>query len=146
MDKKAEVFKAFVEEHDPKAFEMEQIPNDPHGTVIFRSHVVVDGQQLPVAILIDDTIYTMVRLQISPQCRSKENELAVLSFVNEENSKYKPFKLYFDQQGSLVLDNCLLTADSSNAYAHLGEQIYTMLSAFQSYLDDNYRTVMKKIW
>ncbi len=146
MEKKAEVFQNYVNEHDAEAFEMAEVPDDEQHTVIFRSHLRVDGQQLPVVVILDQSVFSMVRVQISPNCRTDENELAVLRAANVKNLGYKPFKLYFDPDGSLLLDSCLLTRDEGDGYAHLGDQIYTLLGSISDFLNGNYRDIMKEIW
>ena len=47
MNIKAKVFSDYLKEKEIKAFQVEELPEDDQGTVIFRSHIVVEGQQLP---------------------------------------------------------------------------------------------------
>ena len=68
----------------------------------------------------------------------------MLELANEQNFKYKPFKLYFDKEGSLILDICLLTPDED--YQELGNMLYAMFDVMIGYLNENYRTLMKAIW
>ena len=96
MATKARAFQDFLDAKDIKAFVSETIENDPEQTTVFRSRVEVDGQALPLLVLLDRSIFSMIRVQISPKCKTEENELAVLKLANDLNLKYKPFKLYFD--------------------------------------------------
>lgn len=145
MNKKAEAFKAYLDERKIEGvFLVDEVPDDEQHTVVFRSHVAVEGQQLPALVILDDSVFSMMRIQISPQSRTEENELAVLKLANEQNMKYKPFKLYFDQAGSLILDICLLTAGDD--YSRLGADIYGMFDVVINYLNENYRPLMKEIW
>ena len=111
MATKARAFQDFLDAKDIKAFVSETIENDPEQTTVFRSRVEVDGQALPLLVLLDRSIFSMIRVQISPKCKTEENELAVLKLANDLNLKYKPFKLYFDGEGSLILDICMITPD-----------------------------------
>lgn len=81
-------------------------------------------------------------MQIAPQVLNDENKSALLEFVNEENIKYKPFKLYFNSNGDLLLDFCLTDADSQLS----GETVYLTFDIIINYLNDNYQKMMKLIW
>lgn len=144
MTKKAQAFQDYLDEKNIKAFASEIIENDPEETTVFRSHVEVDGQQLPLLVLLDRSIFSMIRVQVSPKCKTEENELAVLKLANELNLKYKPFKLYFDGEGSLILDICLLTPDEETK--EIGDMIYGMFNVLIQFLNENYRGIMKTIW
>ncbi|MBE6073764.1 hypothetical protein [Selenomonas ruminantium] len=146
MNKKAEAFKKYLAEDENKqaAFQMEEVKEDAQHTVVFRSHVLIEGQQLPTLVLLDDSVFSMIRVQVSPQARTEENELAVLRLANEQNLKYKPFKLYFDAAGSLILDVCLLTPGDD--FAGLGDEIYGMFDVLINFLNEAYRPLMKEIW
>lgn len=147
MNVKAEVFNKYLEEKEIEAFQVEEIADDAQNTVVFRSHVVVEGQQLPTLVLLDDSVFSMIRVQISPKARTEENELAVLRMVSEQNMKYKPFKLYFDQNGALILDVCLLMPGREEKdFPVLGEEIYGMFDVLIKFLEENYRGWMKEIW
>ena len=146
MNKKAEAFKKYLaeDENRQEAFQVEEVKDDAQHTTVFRSHILIEGQQLPTLVLLDDSVFSMIRVQISPQARTEENELAVLRLANEHNLKYKPFKLYFDATGSLVLDVCLLTPGED--FSGLGEEIYGMFDVLINFLNEAYRPLMKEIW
>ena len=91
MIKKAENFKQYLDKNNVTVFQMEEIPNDANNTVVFRTHVSVNGQQLPSAVIIDNSIFTMIRVQISPQSLTTENEPALSKMLTLENAKYKPY-------------------------------------------------------
>lgn len=147
MNVKAEVFSKYLEEKKIEAFQVEEIADDAQHTVVYRSHVVVEGQQLPTLVLLDDSVFSMMRVQIAPKARTEENELAVLRLVSEQNMKFKPFKLYFDQSGALILDICLLTPGAEEKdFAQLGDEIYGMFDVLIKFLEENYRGWMKEIW
>ncbi len=147
MNVKAEVFSKYLEEKKIEAFQVEEIADDAQHTVVYRSHVVVEGQQLPTLVLLDDSVFSMIRVQIAPKARTDENELAVLRLVSEQNMKFKPFKLYFDQSGALILDICLLTPGAEEKdFPALGDEIYGMFDVLIKFLEENYRGWMKEIW
>lgn len=146
MNKKAEEFQKYLDadENKKSAFQTEEVKDDAQNTVVFRSHIVVEGQQLPTLVILDDSVFSMIRIQISPKAQTEENELKVLKLANEYNLKYKPFKLYFDATGSLILDVCLLTPGED--FSELGDEIYGMFEVLINFLNESYRPIMKEIW
>jgi hypothetical protein len=93
-------------------------------------------------LILDNSIFAVIRVQISPQALTAENELALSKILNAENAKYKPFKLYFNNDGDLLLDVCMVTKDGTvNA-----EEVFVMYNIIINYLDESYRTIMKAIW
>ncbi len=147
MNLKAEAFQKYLDEKNIEAFQSEQVPDDAQNTAIFRSHIVVEGQQLPALVILDDSVFSMIRVQISPKAQTEENELNVLKMANGQNLKFKPFKLYFDPAGSLILDICLLTPGQTvEDFDDLGDRIYGMLDVLINFLNENYRPIMKEIW
>ena len=147
MNIKAEVFNKYLEEKEIKAFQVEEIADDAQHMVVYRSHIEVEGQQLPTLVLLDDSVFSMVRVQVAPQALTEENELELQRMVSEYNMKFKPFKLYFDQNGALVLDVCLLTPrQKEEEFAQLGDEVYGMFDVLIKFLEENYRGWMKKIW
>ncbi|MBQ1867052.1 MULTISPECIES: hypothetical protein [Selenomonas] len=146
MNKKAEAFQNYLDADENKktAFQREEVKEDTQKTVVFRSHIVVEGQQLPTVVILDDSVFSMIRIQVSPQAKTEENELKVLKMANEFNLKYKPFKLYFDAAGSLILDVCLLTPGED--FSELGDEIYGMFDVLINFLNESYRPIMKEIW
>ena len=48
--------------------------------------------------------------------------------VNEQNMGYKPFKMYFDRNGALLMDVCIVTpGQKEEDFDTLGDEIYGML-------------------
>ena len=141
MNKNAEAFKAYLEEKDIHVFEVEELEGDNQHTAVFRSHITTDGQQLPTIVILDDSIFALIRVQISPKALTESNELELLMMINKESASYKPFKLYLNQDGALMLDVCLVVDEELK-----GDMVYTMFSVIINYLDANYRKFMKCIW
>jgi hypothetical protein len=141
MNKNAEAFKAYLEEKDIKVFEVEELEGDNQETAVFRSHITTEGQQLPTAVILDTSVFALVRVQISPKALTEANQLELLKLINEEAAAYKPFKLYLNRDGDLMLDVCLVVDEELK-----GDMVYTMFSVIINYLDANYRKIMKCIW
>ena len=67
--------------------------------------------------------------------------------ANNLNMSYKPFKLYFDRNGALILDVCVLTpGQKEKDFDTLGDEIYGMLDVVIKFMGENYRNWMKEIW
>ena len=142
MNKNAQAFKNYLDEKKIEVFELEETEGDAQETAVFRSHIIVAGQQLPTIVVTDKSIFTIIRVQIAPQVLNDDNKAALLAFVNEENTKYKPFKLYFNANGTLLLDLCLTNAqDDLN-----GDTVYLIFDVIINYLNENYQSMMKAIW
>ncbi|MBO6235906.1 MAG: hypothetical protein J6N22_04205 [Schwartzia sp.] len=141
MNKNAEAFKAYLEEKDIKVFEVEELEGDNQETAVFRSHITTEGQQLPTAMILDTSVFALVRVQISPKALTEANQLELLKMVNEESAAYKPFKLYLNRNGDLMLDVCIVIDEELK-----GDTVYTMFSVIINYLDANYRKMMKCVW
>ena len=147
MNVKSEAFQKYLDEKKIDAFQSENVPDDAQNSTIFRSYIVVEGQQLMTLVILDDSVFSMLRVQISPKARTEENELKVLKLANDQNLKYKPFKLYFDPAGSLILDVCLLTpGKTAEDFGELGDEVYGMIDVLINFLNENYRPIMKEIW
>ncbi|MBQ1469239.1 hypothetical protein [Schwartzia succinivorans] len=143
MNKKAEIFLNYLDEKKiENVFAIEEMPNDDWESSIFRSNIDIGGNKLPVGVILDNSIYGMIRILIAPNARTDENELAVLRVVNEYNKKYKSFKYYFDDKGSLVLDICILSAEGER----LGDLIYAMFDVIINHLNESYKEIMHAIW
>ncbi len=142
MNKKAESFKNFIDEKHPNIFDVEEIPNDEQNTTVFRSSITIAGQRLLAMVIIDDSIFTILRVQILPQAVTEENQTALLDLINEQNKGYKPFKLYLNDNKDLMLDTCLtVTTDELD-----GEVVYTLFDVIITYLNNSYRKIMKVVW
>ncbi len=142
MNKKAESFKKFIDEKHPNIFDVEEIPNDEQNSAVFRSSITIAGQRLLAMVIIDDSIFTILRVQILPQALTEENQTALLELINEQNKGYKPFKLYLNDNKDLMLDTCLtVTSDDID-----GEIVYTLFDVIITYLNNSYRKIMKVVW
>ena len=62
-NEKAVRFQEFLMENNINVFSTESMDDD-YATVLFRSRIEARGQILPMAILIDTSIFTVIRTQI----------------------------------------------------------------------------------
>lgn len=136
MNKKAEAFIKYLDNNKITCFAIEQISEDKLNTVVFRSHIVVEGQRLP------SSIYGMLRVQLAANAVNESNEVAILREINKVNRQYKVFKYYLTDDGSLYLDSCLLCQNGRLE----GDMIYTVLDVIIKHLEKEYKRIMQLIW
>ena len=108
MNKKAQIFQEYLEEKKITCFQVQEVPDDALNTVVFRSSIEVEGQQLPTLVITDSSIYTMIRVRVANQALKESNEQALIKAINKINAQYKIFKYYFAEDGALILDSYLL--------------------------------------
>ena len=140
MNKKAEDFKKYLETKSITCFAVEEIKEDQLNTVVFRSTIEVEGQQLPTIIILDSSIYGMIRVLAAPGALKENNELELLRQLNTTNGKYKVFKYYLGADGGLYLESCVLLPKAE------GDLIYTVLDVIIRHLQEEYKNIMKLIW
>lgn len=142
MNSKAESFKKYVEENQPGVFQIEEIEGDEQQAVVFRSTVSINRQQLPLIVVIDSSVFTIIRVQIVPRVFDGEPPASLHNFINQQNLGYKPFKFFFNEMGDLMLESCLLfTGEDVRS-----EEVYLFFNAIINYLNENYRKFMQLVW
>ena len=142
MNKRAEAFKVYLEEKEIPAFQIDEVKDDQLNTVVFRSAIDINGTQIPTIVILDDSIYGMIRLLIAPKALKDDNEVELLKLLNDYNKKFKSFKYYLDDEGSIILDTCLLFREDGTD----GDMIYAMFDVIINHLGDEYKEIMKTVW
>ncbi len=142
MNAKAEKFKAYYDEHDPKAFTAEEVKDDQMHTVVFRSSIEVKGQRLPLVVLADDSIYFITRVIIAGQVVNDDNRAKIVDFLNLCNQQYKIFKFYVAQGGEIVLDCCIAATEEQFDPAMINVLIQQVIFP---YLNEHFTEIMEKI-
>ncbi len=142
MNKKAEKFVQFLKDQEISSFEPIEELDDEYHTVVFRSRIEVEGQFMPFAIVLDDSIYTLLRLQIADKLVKDSNKASILNYINELNRQYKVFKYYVAEDGGLYLDCCMPSGEE----AFEGELVRAIIDLMLRHITEHYPIVMKKIW
>ena len=102
---KALDFQEFLVDNNINVFSTESL-EDEYQTVMFRSRIEAKGQILPMAILIDTSIFTIIRTQIVTGITADKRP-RLEHYLNELNAQYKIFKYYLRDDGVIYLDICL---------------------------------------
>lgn len=97
---------------------------------------------MPVLVILDDSIYGMIRVFVAAKALNKDNETELRIGINELNKTYKSFKYYFDNEDNLILDCGILL----NEIEKEGNLIYTMFDVIIKHLNNEYKNLMQLIW
>lgn len=142
VNKKAELFKQYLDERQIDAFLIDDNSHDELDTAIFRSHIEIHGNELPTIVVLDASMYGMIRVLVVPNAIHDDNETAVLKLINTYNKQFKSFKYYIDDDGDLMMDVCMLWRDNQVD----GDMIYAMFNVIVEHLNESYQEIMKTIW
>lgn len=142
MNKKAELFKKYLEENNITCFTSDEV-KDERETVVFRSTISVEGQQLPTLVILDNSFISTVRVFVANNAVREDNEKALLQLINKLNGQQKIMKHYFAEDGSLVIDY----SQTSKA-DELDSQLlmFVILEVIVKHLEAQYKTIMKQVW
>lgn len=142
MNKKAEKFdKMLTESQMTNVFQKEELNDELH-TVLFRSFMEIEGLQLPIVVILDDSIYTIVRTLVIGKGVNEKNKNDVLNVINKLNSTYKAFKYIVSENGEIIFDACVPCTDD----AFDPNLIRVMIDVAIKNLTENYRSVVKTVW
>ncbi len=116
MNKKAELFQQFIEENElTNLFTLREIENDPYNTVVFDATVEYNDIVFPLFVVLDDTPFGFVRLEIAGGRFTPEQRKATLDVLNQLNSEFKCFKHYLmeeDGYEAILLDVSVLSGET----------------------------------
>ncbi len=137
---KAEKFQAFLKDNDINYFESQALSDEFH-TTIFRSRIEAKGQIMPMAIFIDDSIFTIIRTQVATGINEKNID-SIKSHLNMLNAEYKIFKYYLREDGNIYLDVCIPFVDETFD----SRMIQTLLPILVQQLETVYEDLMAVVW
>jgi hypothetical protein len=141
MNEKAKKFAKMLKENKMNVFQEETL-KDELKTVLFRSNMEIEGQRLPLVVVIDESIYVLCRILVAGKCIKKENEVEVTRLLNHLNRSYKTFKFYTTEAGEIVLDACLPTTVEQFE----PNMVRALIDLSVKNLEENYSIIMQKVW
>ena len=142
MNKKAEKFEKMLKENKIECFQKEVVEKDEMHTVLFRSFMEIEGLQLPVVVILDDSIYSIFRTLVIGKGVTEKNRNDVINVVNTLNATYKSFKYIVSETGEIILDACVPSTDE----AFDPNLIRVMIDVAIKNLNENYRKIVKTVW
>ena len=138
---KVALFKKHLEDAKISGFGIQDFKDDVHSQA-FRSNLPVAGQNLPFMILFDDSVYTIIQVQVAAAIVTKEKKATVCEELNALNDQYRMLKYSVDEAGNVLL-TCCIPAGLEHFAAPLGVAI---LNQIQGHLKAVYPTIMEKLW
>lgn len=138
---KAQKFEAYTKANKMDFFVKNEVKDDAD-TIIFQSQLKVKEQLIPLGIITDNTIYTIIRVQVGSKLVREDNKIQLLEYLNQLNRKYKVFKYVAAEDGSIFLDACLPSTNESFD----AEIVRVILDVIVDHLGLEYSNIMKKAW
>jgi len=147
VNKKAELFQQFIEENElANLFTLREIENDQYNTVVFDATVEYNDIVFPLFVVLDDTPFGFVRLEIAGGRFTPEQRKATLDVLNQLNSEFKCFKHYLmeeDGYEAILLDVSLMSGDNFDSalvaytifevlYPHTQKDLTRIIAAVES--------------
>ena len=130
---KAAKFQKYLDDNKLTFFRRDA-SNDEADTIVFQSNIQVEGQTLPVIIITDSTIYTIIRVQVGAGLVKEDNHV--------KNRSYKVFKYVVAENGAVFLDACLPSTNESFD----PEVVRVVLDVIVDHLNQEYKNIMKEVW
>ncbi len=130
MNEKSKLFEAFLEEEKITCFEKREIDDEDH-TMVYRSYVQTEIGDMPIFVLLDDTIYGVLRLVVGSGLVTSANKEAIRAFIDKENSNYKSFKYYIEETDNTVYLDCIHMSSNSCFEPPL---IYVLMNQIVQYI------------
>ena len=109
---KAEKFDAFMKEREVGGFHKEAY-DDQFRTVVYFSGMQTAGQQQFVQVVLNDSIYGMIKVLVGHKVVNKQNQAKVLEYLNQLNNRFGAFKYIVTPDGNLELDCSLIANDET---------------------------------
>ncbi len=141
MVEAAEKYREYLHKNKLGNFQIEELRDD-QDSVIFRSVVSVHGQYIPLAVIFDNTIYTMIRANLASKALNDENGYEVSNYIMRLNHANKLLKYYMAPDTSVLLDACIPSLPGEFS----PELVQTLLSVFVKEIELHYTELMKLIW
>ena len=107
---------------------------------IFESRMLIEGQALPMFIVVNSTVYSYIHVHlvtITPEKLEKCNE-----YLNRLNDSFPMLKYFINNVGNVVLTCSVPAADDKFDSA----LIFALVDQVKAHLEENYKELMKKIW
>lgn len=140
-EEKIAAFQKYIEDNNIHGFALQDFRNAVHAQA-FRSNLAVEGQNLPFMILLDDSVYTILQVQIAASIARGEKREKICAYLNDLNEQYRMLKYTADAAGNVLL-TCCIPAGVPHFEPAL---VIAILNQIQGHLNAVYPEIMKKLW
>lgn len=138
---KAVRLESYFQQQKLECFQKEELKDEVH-TVIFHSNLEVDKQTLPMEIIVNNTLDTIICVQVGRGLIKERNQAEFNKYMNEMNRSYKVFKYIASDNGDVFLNAYLpSTPEFFNP-----EMVHIVLNVILEHLQEKYDELMKKAW
>lgn len=138
---KMEILKKYLEEGKVTGFALQVFSNEVHAHA-FRSNLPIAGQNLPFMILLDDSVYTIIQIQVAANIVNDTKQGKISAYINDLNNQYRMLKYHIDEAGNVLL-TCCIPAGVTNFDPAL---VIAVLNQIQGHLNALYPKIMEKLW
>ncbi len=138
---KIDKMQQFLADNKIDCFDVQEFDDKLH-TTIFRSRMEVKGQILPMAVLMDDSVYIILQVQIAPQVIPEEKLPEMAVAINNMNNNVRPFKFTVSEKGDFMLNACITAENNTFNPALLNAIIGEALK----FLEAQYGNIMEAVW
>ena len=136
---KAQKFEAYTKANKMDFFVKNEVKDDAD-TIVFQSQLKLKEHLIPFGIITDNTIYTIIRVQVGSKLVREDNKIQLLEYLNQLNRSYKVFKYVAAEDGSIFLDACLPSTNESFD----AEIVRVILDVIVEHLGHEYSNIMIK--
>ena len=140
-EEKAKAFREYLEKEQITGVELHEA-GEAGQTKVFRSNFPVRGQNLPFMVLIDDSVYTLIQVEIAAQVVTEEKKAKVLAYLNDLNDQYRMLKYNSDAGGNVLL-TCSVPSGVRGFDPAL---LVALLNQIQGHLNAVYPSIMSELW
>lgn len=142
MNNKAAKFNEFLKANMPNIFQVQDMPEAELHPVLFQTAMEIDKQNLPMMMVIDDSIYVMFQVRLANAVVNEKNRKAIMEHLNELNGGYKVFKYYVDEQNSIIIESVILSAEET----FTPEVVQACIQVVYEHLQEEYKNIMRLVW
>lgn len=132
-NEKKKIFEDFLVSEEITCFEKKEL-QDEDDTVVYRSYLQNDLGMMPFFVVLDATVYSIIRVVVGKHVVAQENREGIFNFMNQVNSNYKSFKFYYEEEDDTIYLDCIYMSSNSGFEAPL---LYVMLNQMVEFIEEN---------
>ena len=137
VSKKIAAMKEFIEKAKINGI---QLIDANENNKILRSNLPIEGQTLPMFIVVNDTVYSYIQVHLVTVKEEKAEKC--LRYLNELNERFSMLKYFVNKGGNIVLTCSVPASDDAFEPALL----IALIDQVKRHLEENYAELMKKVW
>lgn len=137
VGKKVEALRDFVLKAKVSGLELVDVDDK---NKIIRSRLLIEGQQLPLFVVLNDTVYSYIQVHLVSM--TPEKTAKCLPYLNELNDRFSMLKYCVNSSGNLVLTCSVPSSDDGFEPALL----IGLIDQLKLHLEEHYQAIMKRVW